>query len=152
MTKRAVILFTLFLLAAIHRPTQASGPVDSCALVTAEELSQIIGGKIGAATPVQTPRPHCTFSVAGKGMLKSVAVWAYHESAKIAFENGKTGLAPIKAVPALGDEAYWGMNLMNVLKGDIYLQIQLIFPKGVDAFTISKKIAEQAVTRLPGAK
>ena len=152
MTKHLVTLFALALLAAARGLAQASGQVDSCSLVTSEELSQMIGAKIGAATLVQTPRPHCTFQVEGKGMLKTVAVWAYHESAKIAFENGKTGLAPIKAVPALGDEAYWGMNLMNVLKGDIYLQIQLIFPKGVDAFTISKKIAEQAVSRLPTAK
>ncbi len=128
---------------------KAAGPVDSCALVTTDELAQILNAKIGPPVKVETPRPHCEFAVTGKAMLKKVTVWAYHESAKTAFENGKTGLAPIQAVPNLGDEAYFGTQLMNVLKGSIYLQVQLIFPRGVNVLEVEKKIAEKAVDRLP---
>lgn len=143
-----IFWFFALMLSVFPFSSLRAAPVDSCALVNSQELSQILNAKVGPPVLVATPRPHCTFAVEGKGMLKTVAIWAYHESAKIAFENGKIGLAPIQSVPGLGDEAYFGTQLMNVLKGSIYLQVQLIFPKGVDTFSVTKQIAEKAVGRL----
>src|SRR5262245_14619155 len=78
---------------------RAAGPVDSCALIDAAQLGKILNAQVGPGVMDPKPRPHCNFAVSGKGMLKTVSLWAYHESAKIAFENGKTGLAPIQSVP-----------------------------------------------------
>lgn len=120
-------------------PATAAGP-DACAIVTAADVTEVIGRAPAAAGHGPTGRPNiCDYDL-GEG--SSVSVVVYPELGRETLEAGGPG-TPIEGV---GDEAKWleSGRLLGALQGDQAITIGMLVFDGTDDATLQRQAAELA--------
>jgi hypothetical protein len=122
-----------------------SGTVDPCGLVSAAELSTILGATVSADGPAKEEfrGRTCDFTFPTEGILDegTVSVAAWHGSEF--FLPGAIG----PKVAGIGDEAQQDSTLGTVLfrKGDEVVQVHVLAPGQKDAAVEIARAAAQAV-------
>jgi len=109
----------------------AGAPTDACALLTAPQVSSVLGAVVGPGEPMMPDKPMvCTWREQGvpAGAERNVSVSLMTSKS---FEFGKTPTAVMTKTPVsgVGDEAYFtephGMVAsLSVRKGDTCFQIR----------------------------
>ncbi len=165
-------LATLFLLVAIlsacgsstssptsgstSNSTPTSAPatnVDICTLVTAQEMSQIVGETVTAQPKtLETGIPACDYKAASGNVVPSVVMGLHQPNGKTIYSSVQVhykGSSGYQEVNGIGDQAFdSGDGAFYALKGDTCLDIVLAQNPDV-RFAQLKQIATLAVGRLP---
>jgi hypothetical protein len=133
--------------------TTASGPFNSCSVVTQADAASALGasvttGVLGNATVeggkacvfygASSPLPH-TPNVAQADSVRVVVVEG--SDATKWYDNYKAGV-PAQAVSGYGDQAYYdGIASFNVLKGDTYVRIAVVPEGAAPSLSSEEKLA-----------
>src|SRR5215469_7182455 len=108
---------------------QAAGK-DACALLSAGQVSAIVGAPMDAGTPLTPTMPqYCSFNETGKGLAgRNAHISIIDERV---FTAGKTPISGIEKSPesGIGDEAYWSKGrgmvyVLTVRTGGNYSRVQ----------------------------
>lgn len=127
--------------------------VDACTLVTAQEMSQIVGETVTAQPKtLETGSPVCDYEAASGNVVPSVVMGLLQPDGKVIYSSVQVhykGLSGYQEVNGIGDQAFdSGDGSFYALKGDTCLDIVLAQNPDV-RFAQLKQIATLAVGRLP---
>lgn len=133
--------------AAVATPHPATP--DPCGLVTAAETETVLGARPFPAAPrrsTDSAEVRCTYEVisGGQGRAVAVAVWKGSEARPV-YDLRRTTYGQgggVVDVPGLGDRAFTVKgtdNWINVLKGDVYLSVEIDSP-GLSAAELQTRV------------
>jgi len=138
---------------AVTTTTTASGPFNSCSVVTQSQAASAIGasvtsGVLGNATVeggkacvfygASSPLPH-TPNVA---QADSVRVVVVEGSDALKWYDNYKATVPAQAVSGYGDQAYYdGVASFSVLKGDTYVRIAVVPAGAAPSLSSEEKLA-----------
>jgi len=148
---RIFVLAGVLLAAMMAGPrVMAAPPTNACTLLTAEQISDVVGTKMGAGKTISPEfTKTCTWTAPG------IIVTLMLESAEF-FQAGKHAPAPseVTAVSGLGDEAYYlavADNIgLGVKKGTVAFKVT-VYKSGLAAETkqkMEKTLAQQALGKV----
>jgi hypothetical protein len=126
--------------------------VDACALVTAQEMSKIVGAAMTAQPKtLQNGDPACNFKPTN-GALQPSVLLGVHKDGQNYYSSAQSlykGTPGYKEVSGVGDQAFdSGDGTFYTLKGDTCVDVVII--QNPDARSAQlKQIAALAVGRLP---
>ena len=103
--------------------------LDPCALLTKDQAAQVLGlSSVDEPTRKDLgPSSICHFGT--REDLNSLSVGVFdHPSTKSEFETQFKLLPDAVSISGLGDAAFYGSDELNVLKGDNYIAIVLVYP------------------------
>jgi hypothetical protein len=136
---------------ATAAPQASGGEIDSCALVTKEEVEAIIGQPVG--DPVVTTTEllaSCFYTTSDlDGVSLAVVTYEDEQAAESGFQLA-IDINDYPEVEGIGDRAFDSRPIgdITVLKGKYELSID-VFASGQDEFEIAKDLAANAADRLP---
>jgi len=137
--------------AATAAPAPAAS-IDACSLLTRQEVEAALGKAVGEGTPETTPPVFgCRWAVPASFDGASITVVIYDSPAQAlaAFETALK-INNYDQVAGVGDRAYTGLIFdITVLKGRHELAVDVTVSAG-DEKAAARRLAEQAVARLPG--
>jgi ABC-type Fe3+-hydroxamate transport system substrate-binding protein len=127
--------------------------VDVCTLVSAPEMSQIVGETVTAqAKTLQTGIPACSYKAASGNPVPGVVIGIHKPNGKTTCNSAKSlykGSPGNREVSGIGEQAFdSGDGALYALKGDSCLDIVLAQNPDL-RFAQLKQIATLAVGRMP---
>jgi hypothetical protein len=141
----------------------AKGKIDPCALITKAEAEAALGEPVGepqcdtSASP--TGQALCVYSSSTSDRFVQISVTetsamaetlrVQGESAGTIYRATKDNYEPVTEVPGIGDDAFWGVPGLHVLKGDVYVCIAVGNTNKPENLELAQGLAEIAVPRLP---
>ncbi len=127
-----------------------TGEIDPCALLTKEDVTEVLGKQLRDVKLEPLPRPNCNYPVEpGEGKIN---IFVFTEaSAAASYEYTKTKRDEnAQPVAGVGTDAYWSPNMaaLMVLKGKTSFSLAFSNIEGgtVDA---AKALALKVANRLP---
>jgi hypothetical protein len=131
--------------------TAAKGELDPCALVTKAEADQALGADATADRPseanIGAGLLTCRYTAPRAQGVAVMTVMVRTGSSEAEAKSGFQGVCAVgetESVPGLGDEAFWLINQLYVLKGARTLTITGDFDK-----VTAQELAKKGLDRLP---
>jgi hypothetical protein len=137
--------------------------IDPCALITRAEAEAALGEPVGepecdtAVSP--TGQALCVYSSTTSERFVQISVTetgamaetlrVQGESAATIYRTTRDNFEPVTEVPGIGDDAFWDVPGLHVLKGDVYLIIAVGNTDDPENLELAQSLAEIAVPRLP---
>ena len=141
-------------------PAAAAKPLNSCSLLTADEVKAILGEEaqpkegVGASTLsgcAWAATSGTSLGITVRQATSAGEAEAVYASA-ISQSQNVSGVPP-QDMPGFGDKAYWAggkLRQLNVFKGNYWVMISVFMPgQDKDPQAIAKAAAEKAIPRLP---
>ena len=131
---------SLMSLAAV-RSVSAAAPADACTLLSAAEVSAVLGATVGAGThPNSASTSSCLWSAGATSVAVTLTTADTYNSSKMILERTQQAMAAkknanaaqvsITPVSGLGDEAYYGgigaHAKLNVRKGSSSVSVEIL--------------------------
>jgi hypothetical protein len=107
----------------------SSGEIDPCALVTGTEAEQVLSARVGEPErPSEANNEYmatCRYiAPRGEGVVVLTVTVSSREYGKMAFQTAREQPFESRAVPGVGDDAFWigdPLHTLYVLQGDVLL-------------------------------
>ncbi|MBF0301434.1 MAG: hypothetical protein HQK73_00190 [Desulfamplus sp.] len=152
----------IILLTAICGTLHAAGSFDPCDLITKGEVEKFVGEPVGAPEHKDTKNPlgqkMCLYNTVSLSRLVQISVIRSADISKEVREGGQSAasiykttkemLTPLEEVKGIGDDAFWAMPGLHILKGDIYILVSVGNTSKHENLEIAKKIAEKVLINL----
>ncbi|MHB8840328.1 MAG: hypothetical protein ACYC56_00840 [Candidatus Aquicultor sp.] len=138
--------------------------VDPSLLITRQEAEEALGEPVKEATINKTGNAMgqviCLYNAVSEESSRFIQISVIQtqgmsgvmreqaQSAITTFRTTKQNTDPMKEVPGLADDAFWGTPGLHILKGDVYLNIAVGNTNDPANLELAKKLAKIALSRL----
>lgn len=140
----------------------AGGASNPCELLSQGEVETLIGEAVRAPELQETKNPlgqkMCLYTATGSDRLVQISITstgdmsakvrASGQSAPAIYATTKQMLSPVEPVAGIGDDAFWGVPGLHVLRGEVYLLITVGNTSKASNRTLAHQIAARLVPRL----
>jgi len=162
MHKKIKLLIVVLLLTAFLKTAEAASNFDPCDLITKEEVQSLAGEQLSDPEHKDTKTPlgqkMCLYNTLSSSRLIQISVIRTSDIEPKVKENGQSAgsiykttkkmLNPSEQVAGVGDDAFWAIPGLHILKGDIYILVSVGNTNKEENLELAKRIAEKILPRL----
>lgn len=152
----------VILLTVVCGILQAADKFDPCDLITKDEVEKFVGEPVGEPEHKDTKNPlgqkMCLYNTLSESRLVQISVIRSADISKEVKEGGQSAqsiykttkemLTPLEEIKSVGDDAFWAMPGLHILKGDIYVLVSVGNTSKRENLELAKKIAEKVISNL----
>lgn len=152
----------ILLLIAVWGTAPAFGQSDPCGLLTREEAETLMGEQVEDPEQKDTKNPMgqkiCFYDMHSSSRFLQISVVRtadmtaqirkYGQSAAKVYHSTKEMLSPQENVPGIGDDAFWSIPGLHILKGECYVLVSVGNTSRPENLDLARRIAERVLSRL----
>lgn len=145
-----------------ENPKTSAKMVDASLLITRKEAEEAFGEPVKEAKINKTGNAMgqeiCLYEAEESSRFIQVSVIQNQamsesmreqgQSAEGIFRTTKANTTPMKEIPGIGDDAFWGTPGLHILKGDVYINIAVGNTDDPANLELAKKLAQIALSKL----
>jgi hypothetical protein len=163
MKKFCNIAFSILFAGTLHSSiAMAGGAFNPCELLNKGEAEVLIGEAVNEPALKETKNPlgqkMCLYSTTSSNRLVQISITRTVDMNAKVRENGQSAitiytttqqmLSPVEQVSGVGDNAFWGIPGLHILKGEVYILVSVGTTSKPENRDLARKIAEKLIPRL----
>lgn len=142
--------------------SNGGGITDPCALITGAEVEAALGEPVNEPecddAPNQVGQMICLYETESSSRFVQISVLDTVNMPQTLRDQGQSAVTiyrttrenvSIEEIPGIGDEAFWGVPGLHVLKGDVYFLIAVGSTDDPENLILARSLAVIVLGRLP---